>query len=114
VQSGFCPWSKRMVSVTGTGDVLTLSACDFSRELDSGFNVYYAGEEGACDTLACMGEEYSTGMTCALNPESSAASFLAELDAVYYIEVVSFSSEQGFDQNEAGTNGFVRIRAGYV
>jgi hypothetical protein len=61
-----------------------------------------------------MGGEYSSGTTCAFDPDSSAASFLAELGALYYIEVVSFSSEQGFDQNEAATNGLVRIRAGYL
>jgi hypothetical protein len=76
--------------------------------------LYYAGEAGACDTMACMGGVYSTGTSCALNQEGSIASFLAEFGAVYYIEMVSYSSEQGFDLNEAGTNGFVRIRAGYV
>jgi hypothetical protein len=56
-----------------------------------------------------MGGVDSTGKSCALNQEGSIASFLAELGVVYSIEMVSYSSEQGFDLNEAGTNGFLRI-----
>jgi hypothetical protein len=97
-------------SVIGTGGVLTLSACDFSRQLDSGFNLYYAGVPGSCDNMSCMGGRFSSGTSCAFNQESTKVSFNSNAGVVYYIEVVSYSPQQGFDQTQAGTSGFVRIQ----
>jgi hypothetical protein len=95
--------------VTGTGDILNLSMCDFSRQLDSGFNLFYAGTVGTCGNLACMGGRYTQGTSCAFDQAGTKVSFQSDPGVVYYVEVVSYSSEQGFDQNQAGTNGFVRI-----
>jgi hypothetical protein len=58
-----------------------------------------------------MGGEYSTGTNCALNQEGSIVTINSIPDMLYFIEVVSYSSTAGFDQNEAGTNGFVRVRS---
>jgi hypothetical protein len=99
--------------VMGTGGVLTLSACDFSRQLDSGYNLYYAGEAGTCDTMGCMGGEFSTGTTCAFDLAGTITAFRSDLGSVYYIEVISYSPEPGFDQSQAGTNGLVRVRSAF-
>jgi hypothetical protein len=99
--------------VIGTGALLTLSACDFSGELDSGFNLYAAGADGSCDNMSCIGLSFSTGTSCAFNQAGTSASFSSDTGSVYYIEVVSYSPEAGFDQSKASTNGFVRVRSAF-
>jgi len=95
----------------GTGEVLTLSGCDFSRNLDSGFNIFATDRTGSCDAMACLGGTPSaSSSSCAFDQASAVVSWRSVLNGVYYIEVYSFADVSGFDQNEAGTRGFVRIR----
>jgi len=94
--------------MVGTGNVLTVSGCDFDRTFDSGFSIH--ATSSGCDQLVCLGSFISTSRTCAVNQAGATASFQSSPNTIYYVEVFSFSAEQGFDQNQATTRGFVRVK----
>jgi hypothetical protein len=94
----------------GIGGRLIVSECDFSSELGSGFNLYITAG-GTCDTLKCIIPKSSTsGTTCDTNQDGASVSFRSAVGSVYYVEVTSFSFEQGFNQALADTTGFVAVR----
>jgi hypothetical protein len=94
---------------TGIGGRLIVSECDVSSQFGSGFNLYISSG-GTCEALNCIIPRTSTTQTCAENPDSASVSFRSAVGRVYYVEVTSFSSEPGFNQAFADTNGLVGIR----
>jgi hypothetical protein len=74
---------------------LEISSCDFSRTLDSGFNLYIA-ENGTCDTLTCVLEETSIDSSCAPIKREPAYSS-RNLVQHTHLELVSFSPDPDFD-----------------
>jgi hypothetical protein len=92
----------------GTGSRIFVSACDFSSQFASGFNLYFS-PGGTCETMTCIVPRTSSPGTCG-DQASASVSFRSSVGSVYYVEVASFSLQPGFDQNFAGTTGFVSIR----
>lgn len=94
----------------GTNTRVTVNSCDDSNELDSGFNIFVSST-GTCDTLACTLGSRQRGGTCAGDANGASVTFLARIDAVYFINVLSFpaSPDFDFDNDDAGTTGLVRV-----
>jgi hypothetical protein len=66
---------------------------------------------GLLYTLACIvPRTSSTSGTCDVNQDGAFVSFRSVVGSAYYVEVSSFSLESGFNQDFAGTTGFVGIR----
>lgn len=86
-----------------------LSSCDRSRDIDSGLNIFFTRD--SCDTMVCLGSRLSLSSNCAIDQSDISLTFRTAFGEVYYIEMFSFANISGFDQNEAGTRGFLRTQA---
>jgi hypothetical protein len=70
----------------------------------------FVAEAGTCDTLACVSESTSgENDTCVKSQVGASGSFQSQLGTDYFLEVISVSPSPYFDQNGAGTSGFVRV-----
>jgi hypothetical protein len=94
----------------GNGERVTVSACDNTVDLDSGFNIFVSNT-GFCDDLTCTLGSRTRGGTCSIDDIGASVTFRARADAVYFINVLSFPAEPDFDFNieDAGTTGQVRV-----
>jgi hypothetical protein len=74
-------------------------------------NLFVAQDEkDVCESLVCIVPRMATSSsTCGENQAGATITVRSSFGATYFVEVVSFSPQESFDQSSTGTTGFVRL-----